>query len=842
MSGTRPLRRAVAAFVACGCAPVRARALPGRAVCRPAAVGGRVRPAWRPAVSLPRPHPHSSSTATTTTTTTTTTTPTAVAASAPSGKRAKQGGGGRDGGAKRGGGRGREKADSTSPELAAALEKYQPVIGIEVHVQLATASKAFCGCATAPSRLPNNHVCPVCLGHPGSLPRLNARMVELAAKAGMALNCAVHPVSVFDRKNYFYADTPKNYQISQYDRPLATGGHVTLGSGKRIGVTRLHVEEDSGKMSHQGGGGSVTDAAYSLIDYNRAGVGLAEIVSEPEMRSGAEAAEYGRELQRVLRYAGVTDGNMQDGSLRCDVNVSLRRRPPPASVADAAAAAAALDATPFGTKVEVKNVNSFAAVHRGVEFEITRQAAVLDAGGVLPQETRTWDDKSASTILLRVKEGDADYRYFPEPDLPPLTLSAATLAAWRAGLPELPAEKRARYVADLGLSEYDAWVLADDEGTARYFDDVVAAGADAKAAANWVMGDLLKEVRAAKVESVPACALRPAALAEMVVMITEGVISGKIAKGLLPELVVSGGSPAAMVEERYVGGGRGGLGSRCWSLDWVCRDRTIRVEGGLGGAAVWMCAAELARRLRVAPVWPLDGTAWTDAVTFCLFCSDLLVFPSLVRTCGVGSSSLPRPPRCACAVRRLLAASCRGLKQITDVGAIEAMVNTVLAENQKEVELYRGVRLGGASRRVFFFFVVVCVCTRRVGAPRRTLTRAAPCPRPALPPAVRGALVAARVRPPPTGEKQALWLFRRQGPRRVGRAGRPAAHQQCRQKVAGRVRGGAVWGVGVCRPRQTHRAGGDGRGVGGGGVQRAVRSAPPRPHGGRRRRAPRGVA
>lgn len=215
--------------------------------------------------------------------------------------------------------------------------------------------------------------------------------------------------------------------------------------------------------------------------------------------------------------------------------------------------------------MELKNVNSFAAVHRGVEYEITRQAAVLDAGGVLAQETRTWDDKTSSTVVLRVKEGDADYRYFPEPDLPPLTLSAATLAAWRDALPELPAEKRARYVAGLGLSEYDAWVLADDAETARYFDAVVAAGADAKAAANWVMGDVLKEVRAAKLETVPACALSPAALAEMVTMITDGVISGKIAKGLLPELVVSGGSPAAMVEERYVArvdGGEGGGGSR----------------------------------------------------------------------------------------------------------------------------------------------------------------------------------------------------------------------------------------------------------------------------------------
>ncbi|GAB0493776.1 hypothetical protein MMPV_005061 [Pyropia vietnamensis] len=566
MSGGRPLRHAAAAaFVACSCAPVGGPAGAGQTMGRPGlVVSGWSRPPLRAAPSRavaaaaaaaaavgPRhglPIMATEAAAVT-----------GLSPPPPAGKREKKASGGRGqggGGNKRGGGRGREKAASTSPELAAALEKYEPIIGIEVHVQLATASKAFCGCTTAPSRLPNNNVCPVCLGHPGSLPRLNKRMVELAAKAGMALNCTVHGVSIFDRKNYFYADTPKNYQISQYDRPLATGGYVTLGSGKRIGVTRLHVEEDSGKMSHVGGTGSVTDADYSLIDFNRAGVGLAEIVSEPEIRSGAEAAEYGRELQRVLRYVGVSDGNMQDGSLRCDVNVSLRRRPPPpvGDVGDAgdaaAAAAAALEATPFGTKVELKNVNSFAAVHRGVEYEITRQAAVLDAGGELAQETRTWDDKTASTILLRVKEGDADYRYFPEPDLPPLTLSAATLDSWRDALPELPAEKRLRYVAELGLSEYDAWVLADDGDTARYFDAVVAAGAEAKAAANWVMGDLLKEVRAAKFESVPACALPPEALAEMIILITDGVISGKIAKGLLPELVVSGGSPAAMVEER----------------------------------------------------------------------------------------------------------------------------------------------------------------------------------------------------------------------------------------------------------------------------------------------------
>lgn len=573
MSGGRPLSHAAAAaFVACGCAPLRGPAVACQTAGRPIlVVGGWSRPPLRraaaygaAAAAAPAHGPRHGR-------------PSMAAGAAavagvslppPTGKREKKTsggrGGGEGGGGKRGGGRGREKAASTSPELAAALEKYEPVIGIEVHVQLATASKAFCGCATAASRLPNNHVCPVCLGHPGSLPRLNGRMVELAAKAGMALNCTVHPVSIFDRKNYFYADTPKNYQISQYDRPLATGGYVTLGSGKHIGVTRLHVEEDSGKMNHVGGTGSVTDADYSLIDYNRAGVGLAEIVSEPEMRSGAEAAEYGRELQRVLRYVGVSDGNMQDGSLRCDVNVSLRRRPPPPAddAPDAAAAAAAaLEATPFGTKVELKNVNSFAAVHRGVEYEITRQAAVLDAGGELAQETRTWDDKTASTILLRVKEGDADYRYFPEPDLPPLTLSAVTLASWRDALPELPAEKRARYVADLGLSEYDAWVLADDGDTARYFDAVVAAGADPKAAANWVMGDLLKEVRAAKFDSVPACALPPEALAEMIILITDGVISGKIAKSLLPELVASGGSPAAMVEERCVLEGLGGDGA-----------------------------------------------------------------------------------------------------------------------------------------------------------------------------------------------------------------------------------------------------------------------------------------
>lgn len=431
----------------------------------------------------------------------------------------------------------REKKSSQSKALAAALEKYEPVIGVEVHVQLATKTKAYCSCATKSVRTPNTNVCPVCMGHPGALPVLNKRAVELAAKAAMALNCNVSPESRFDRKNYFYSDTAKNYQITQQYHPIAEAGQLLLGtSGKAIGITRLHMEEDSAKMSHEGdSSGKLSDSTHSLVDFNRAGVPLIEIVSEPDLRSGVEAAEYGQELQRILRYINASDCNMQDGSLRMDVNISIRIK----------------GAEKFGTKVELKNLNSFTAVQKSIEFEVERQADLLDNGGVVVQETRLWDEKDSTTKTMRVKEEAADYRYFPEPDLPPLFLDASVLGDWRASLPELPAEKRERYETSCGLSTYDAFLLADDVDVARYFENAIASGGDPKQCANWIMGDITKVLKFEKM-GITLCKLSPENLAELVRLIDDGTISGKIAKDLIVELVVEGGKPASIVEERCV--------------------------------------------------------------------------------------------------------------------------------------------------------------------------------------------------------------------------------------------------------------------------------------------------
>lgn len=452
----------------------------------------------------------------------------AVAEVSENKKKAKKGKGG-------GSGR-REKKSSASPGLLKALEKYEPVIGIEFHVQLAAKTKAYCNCSTKPVRTPNVNICPVCMGYPGALPVVNARVVELAAKAGMALGCTISPYSRYDRKNYYYVDTAKNYQITQDLYPIAKGGSVELPtSGRIVGVTRLHMEEDSAKMSHEGGGaaGRLTDSTHSLIDFNRSGVPLIEIVSEPDMRTGAEAAEYGQEIQRILRYVGTSNCNMQDGSLRCDVNVSIREK----------------GETPFGTKVELKNLNSFSSAQKSVDFEIERQASVLESGGKIRMETRTWDEKGNETKTMRVKEGASDYRYFPEPDIPPLQLSEKQLQEWRATLPELPVEKRLRYQEMFGLSSYDAFLLSDDADVAKYFEDAIAVGADAKQAANWIMGDITKTLKVEKM-SIKSCKLGPQELAEMIQMIDGGTISGKIGKSLVPELVIEGGSPFGIVEER----------------------------------------------------------------------------------------------------------------------------------------------------------------------------------------------------------------------------------------------------------------------------------------------------
>lgn len=423
---------------------------------------------------------------------------------------------------------------------APAKTQYEAVIGLETHCQLSTETKIFCSSSTEFGADPNTHVDPVCLGLPGTLPVLNQKVLEYAVKAGLALNCTIAPYSKFDRKQYFYPDLPKNYQISQYDLPIAEHGWLEIEivdkqgnvTRKRIGITRLHMEEDAGKLVHAGAD-RLAGSAYSLVDYNRAGVPLVEIVSEPDIRTGQEAAEYAKELRRIIRYLGIGDGNMQEGSLRCDVNVSVRP----------------VGQQEFGTKVEIKNMNSFNAIQRAIEYEIERQIEAIETGEPIVQETRLWEEGSQRTISMRSKEGSSDYRYFPEPDLTPIVVSAEQRDAWHAELPELPAQKRHRYETELGLSPYDTQVLTDDRPVAEYFEATVAAGADVKQAANWIMGDIAAWLKNEK-KSIADLALQPAELAELVGLIGDNTISGKIAKDILPELLTAGGSPKALVEQK----------------------------------------------------------------------------------------------------------------------------------------------------------------------------------------------------------------------------------------------------------------------------------------------------
>ena len=425
----------------------------------------------------------------------------------------------------------------------AAQGEWEAVIGLETHVQLGTASKIFTAASTAFGDDPNRHIDPVVCGLPGTLPVLNQAVLEFAVKAAMALNLTVAEHSKFDRKQYFYPDLPKNYQISQYDEPIAEGGWIEVEVAekgketyiKTIGIERLHMEEDAGKLVHAGSD-RLAGSTHSLVDYNRAGVALAEIVSKPDLRTGREAAEYASEIRRIMRYLGVSDGNMQEGSLRCDVNISVRRGP---------------DA-PFGTKVEIKNMNSFSAIQRACEHEIQRQIKAYEAGEPVVQETRLWDESKQLTKSMRSKEGASDYRYFPDPDLGPIEVSPEQREGWRAELPELPAAKRHRYAEAMGLSIYDARVLTDERPMAEYFEAVVGAGADPKATANWITGDIAAYVNAQRL-SFGELPLRPEQLAEMVQMIETGAISGKIAKEILPELLHRGGSPKAIVAERGLG-------------------------------------------------------------------------------------------------------------------------------------------------------------------------------------------------------------------------------------------------------------------------------------------------
>jgi aspartyl-tRNA(Asn)/glutamyl-tRNA(Gln) amidotransferase subunit B len=419
--------------------------------------------------------------------------------------------------------------------------EYEAIIGLETHCQLNTKSKIFCPCPTNFDSPPNTNVCPICLGYPGVLPVLNQEVLASAVKLGLAIDGKITPHSKFDRKQYFYPDLPKNYQISQYDLPIVEQGQLEIEivdkktkevSRKIIGITRLHMEEDAGKLVHAGSE-RLSGSTHSLVDFNRTGVPLLEIVSEPDLRTGAEAAEYAQELRRLVRYLGISDGNMQEGSLRCDVNISVRKK----------------GAKKFGTKVEIKNMNSFSAIQKAIEYEIDRQIEAIENGELIVQETRLWEEATQRTISMRKKEGSSDYRYFPEPDLPPLEVSPEQLKAWAEELPELPARKRRRYEEEFGLSAYDARVLTDDRTVAEYFETAVIAGANAKLVANWISQDIAAYLNNNKL-TITEIALQASDLAELVKLIETGTISGKIAKEILPELLTQGGSPKALVEKK----------------------------------------------------------------------------------------------------------------------------------------------------------------------------------------------------------------------------------------------------------------------------------------------------
>ncbi|MBI3208106.1 MAG: Asp-tRNA(Asn)/Glu-tRNA(Gln) amidotransferase subunit GatB [Candidatus Solibacter usitatus] len=409
--------------------------------------------------------------------------------------------------------------------------KYEPVIGLEVHVQLATNTKIFCGCPTGFGAPPNTNVCPVCLGLPGALPVLNRSAVEMAIETALALNCRVNPFSRLARKNYFYPDLPKGYQISQYDQPIAEHGAVEIevnGERKRIGVTRAHMEDDAGKSIHDGFRDS---DKYTYVDLNRSGTPLIEIVSEPDMRGSDEAYAYMTVLKQVLQFAGVSTCDMEKGHLRCDANVSVRLR----------------GAEKFGTKVEVKNLNSFRFMKLAIDYEIERQVSLIESGGAVVQETRLFNPDSGETASMRSKEHAHDYRYFPEPDLVPIRVSAAWLDEVRARMPELPAERKKRFLDLYGLREYDADVLTQSRDLADYFETAAKNSPDPKATANWVMGDLLGALKAEGKE-IGQSPISPERLGELVTLIAKGELSGKLGKDIFPKMLATGDSPRVIME------------------------------------------------------------------------------------------------------------------------------------------------------------------------------------------------------------------------------------------------------------------------------------------------------
>ena len=420
-------------------------------------------------------------------------------------------------------------------------DKYEVVIGLEIHAQLKTESKIFCGCSTRFGDDANSNTCPVCLGLPGALPVLNRRVVEMAARAALALNLNINRESIFSRKNYFYPDLPKGYQISQYDRPFSErgwveiptserneSGHATEWRTKKFRITRLHLEEDAGKSLHEG----MPEPSKSYVDLNRSGVPLAEIVSEPDFRSSWEAYDYMQYLRRTLQYIGVCDGNMEEGSLRCDANVSVRLR----------------GAEKLGTKVELKNLNSFRFLQKALEYEIERQIGELEAGAPIVQETRLWNEHESKTYSMRSKEEAHDYRYFPEPDLPPLTVADEIIETLRAEMPELPQPRRQRFIDQYALSIDDAAQLTESRDMAEYFETTARACGNAKAAANWILNELVREMKATStdISDVPVA---PESLASIIKMIEGGDISGKMGKDVLARMYQSGKSAEEVVEE-----------------------------------------------------------------------------------------------------------------------------------------------------------------------------------------------------------------------------------------------------------------------------------------------------
>ncbi len=407
---------------------------------------------------------------------------------------------------------------------------YETVIGLEVHAQLLTKTKIFCGCSTRFGEAPNSNTCPICLGMPGVLPVLNKKVVEYAMRMALATHCTVNATSTWARKNYFYPDLPKGYQITQFDHPLAEAGYVDIekdGAKKRIGITRIHMEEDAGKSIHDELSGS------SYVDLNRAAVPLIEIVSEPDMRSPDEAARYLRRLHEILVYLEICDGNMEEGSFRCDANISLRPEGQKA----------------FGIRSELKNMNSFHNVQRALEYEIQRQRAILERGDQVVQETRLWNTSQEVTHSMRGKEEAHDYRYFPEPDLVPIVISAAWKEEIRNTLPELPMEKRERFLSEYGIPPYDAGVLTASRALADYYEEVVRLCGRPKIASNWVMGDFLAYLNEAKLD-IGEAPIPPAALADLIGIIEDGTISGKIAKEVFEGMWQSGKQPKEIVEEK----------------------------------------------------------------------------------------------------------------------------------------------------------------------------------------------------------------------------------------------------------------------------------------------------